>query len=243
MFFQLHESGQRMSTYNTSNSMMQSTRRRRGKKRRANDTNSACADVMLFNTVFKLNNSSSKRACVGMSLVHKFHPVLVLENPRYGDTKVILSYEEWTRLCDTSGQINAMFNGIAQPPTVIIGEHTVTPGDFPQTLKIYSSNEDIGECIHLQENTFKNLMYASFKIEHAFNERLGWQPYVQRFYEGVWNKLMDFANMVQDPSETVITQQYDIYSGDMYETEVPEVGMELRSYMGMYIYPSICNNL
>lgn len=207
--------------------------------------NAISADVMVFNTTFKLNNSSSKRACVGMSLDHEFQPVVVLENPRYGNTKVILSYEEWTRLCDTSMQVAAMFSGIAQPPTVTIGDHTIAPGDFPQTVKIYgcSSNDDIRECIHLQETTFKNLMYASFKIEHALNERLSWQPYVHRFYEAVWNKLMDFARIVQDPSESVIAQQYDIFSGNMYETEAPEVGLELRSYLGMHIYPTICNNL
>lgn len=200
--------------------------------------------VMLFNATITLNTCGSKRASVGMCLHNEFHPVLVLENPRYSDAKVILTYDEWTCLCDSSMYIAGMFNGTVQAPSLELGDHTVSSSRFPQTVKIYNGSE----CIHLHEKTFKNLMYASFKIDHAFNERLSWQPYVYRFYEGIWSKLLKFASStVQHPSEASIAQHFDIcrevINVDIYEPDMPDVGLELRSYLGMYIYPTICSSL
>lgn len=195
--------------------------------------------ITIFNTSYTLNASDTKRVTVGVPLDREFDPIVIFENPRYPTSKVVLSCVEWLQLCENSMQISALFSG-GPHVTVELEEHTVCIGDFPQSVKLYNKNE----CVHMQELTFRNLMYASYAIQKALDERVMWKPYVKSVYEKLLRNVLNLARCNITLTEDTVARYYDSccteIRADVYEPAIPDIGVELRSYMTMHIYPTIC---
>lgn len=193
----------------------------------------------ILNTVYTLNSSDSKRALVGVPVDGHFDPIVILENPRYADSKVVLSYTEWHQLCDRSMQIAALFGQSLHQSTVCVelDNHTIRRGDFVDSIKIFNSDGNL----HMQEKTFRNLMYASYSIEASINQRIAWRALIQRTHTKLIGLVTERAcSDLLHLSEDSVAGIYDSCSALFTTKDESMIVLELRAYMSSYLYPKIC---
>lgn len=193
--------------------------------------------ITILNTSYTLNSSDSKRAIVGVSLEGQFDPIIILENPRYADSKVLLNYIEWYQLCEQSIQINALFSQSPKHTVCVeLDNHTIRRGDFANSIKIFNSDENL----HMQEKTFRNLMYSSYAIDNAISQRIAWKPHIDRTHTKLMELVTERAcSDLLRLSEEAVAGIYDSCS-TLFTTDEPNIVQELRSYMCSYVYPTVC---
>lgn len=197
------------------------------------------AQFTILNRTYQLNSSDTKRLIVGIPLDHIFNPLIILENPRYPNSKVALSTVEWTQLCENSMRIMTLFSGNAPGAAVLdLEKHAVGISDYPGSIKIFNK----GECVHLQEKTFTNLLYSSFAVQKSIDECVKWRAHVQFVYETLLRKLRELTSLDGDMSEEAIQHHYDSCCSLFYDPTMPDVFSECRAYLSLHFVPALAAN-